>query len=62
MIVDWHHGTPVRKRRWVKMREWTHKHRLQLYWNSLVRDHAIRGRLGTLARARSMTSSFIRSN
>jgi hypothetical protein len=62
MTVDWHHRTPDRERRQVKMYEWTHEHRLQQYWSSLLRGHAPRGCLPTLARALSMILSSIRSN
>jgi hypothetical protein len=62
LTVNWHHCTPDRERRRVKMYKWTHKHRLQRYWSSLLRGYAARGCPGTHARAVSMILSSIRSN
>src|ERR1700758_3963483 len=56
VIVNWHHRTPFREHRRVKMCEWKHKHRLQRYWNSVAPGHAILGCLGTHVRVLSMTS------
>jgi hypothetical protein len=62
VIGDWHHGTPVRERKRVRMCEWKHKHQLQLYWNSLARGHVTRASLRAFANVRSRTSSSTRSN
>ena len=57
MIRDWHHGTPDRERRRVRMCKWKHKHQLQRYWNSPAQGRATHATLAAFANVRSRTSS-----